>query len=194
MKFDKTTRLHDPDGKAVNVWVCDFCRRPAITGRAAQDCCPDRGCSACGDEREHKYRPLCDACTAEAQAAEIRAKLDAAEDVSDDWEDGRGMVYDHVSGEYHDSLETLRDRHSLDDGPIPEWAFGCDFESFSVSAEHVAEQADEDCGIGDAPGYDPGAHLGWSDFAKACEAFSEANSRRGTYSVNYGKKVRVPVD
>lgn len=170
-------QLKKPDGTNVAAWMCGECGRiwPESDSYSSDYCCR---CSDCGG-KIHYSQHLCDKCWGPHYARLTQGELDKAT-IVDDYD---GPV--NIGEKFWQTPEECRNNFGDNS---PEFAFCCHVESYSLDAETILQDLLENAGI---DGHDESNLDGVTDFARAVEAFNEANKSNVYWLADTSRKARI---
>lgn len=186
-------RRSEDAAKEVQVtgWACSRCGHFwGIDERMARYCCSDTFPCECGKARYQKGHVRCKDCETQQRADSLAKSVSEAGEVAgySGWIYWEPMEL-HNNGYFRDANDLI-EACELDGVPVPEFAFCCDEERFSLdlgwAIENECEEHHEDM-------YDQLS--GEKELQAAVDAFNEQNKDQMTFHPDYRRKVRIrPAD
>jgi hypothetical protein len=169
------------DGRSADVWACGQCRTVAKTAITAETCCKPKLC-ACGKELKPHYI-VCDGCHDAQLAERERERFERAEKVTE-W---NGPVFLADRGDrdgYFTDVDDFEDwwAENKEENPEeerPKYVWTCD--AVPMVRADVGDMTER---IEFPDGWDDSDLKGREEFAKACDAFNEANKELKLWEPN----------
>ncbi len=170
----------------VDAFKCDQCGRAFTDEKRAERCCV---CEVCGNEAESPTGILCRNCRLARWEEKDRQKLEAAEDVSGQYQ-GPVFVGDNF---IHDGInEAIEEFIEFSDDERPQWAHPAIEDVFALDLQQILETAEENH-AGNCEDYEHDRN-GYAELSEAVDRYNEANENEIVYWPDYRRKVRLVYD
>jgi len=152
----------------------------------ATRCCV---CGVCGEAAESPTGLLCRNCRLASWEEKDRQKLEAAEDVSGQYE-GPVFVGDQF---FHDGIDAaIEDFIEFPADERPQWAHAATVDVFALDLEQILETAEENH-AGNCEDY-VHERNGFAELSEAVDRYNEANENEVVYWADFRRKVRLVYD